>query len=323
MQHIEIQSQPMASRQDKARRLQRKRFLYLFSLSFCLTLLITGSLWYLQPKKTLQLAAVQATEVSTPPTSLPSSPTPISSPTPTALPVLSSEQYSVNLSAAMQSAVDANSDFIIGISFFDLDRGVSASVNGDFSFTAASTTKLLAAVTFLNGVEKGAYSLSQPLEDRSAEYHLQQMINQSNNHSWDLFNALLTLKGQENYAKSIGINSFDGQQNKITPNDMALLLRKLFTGELLQDGYTRLLLSYMDKTNEESFLPSGLPAGASIFHKYGIYEDNVHDGGIITDGNHRYILAIYTNGKGFYQYENRATIFHGIQSALTAIIHQS
>lgn len=207
---------------------------------------------------------------------------------------------------------------VIGISYVNLKTGQTVQLNGDHAFTAASTTKLITAVYVLQQIEKGNLDINAPLGAYTVGFQLQQMVNQSNNDSWDYFNNLYPLTSQQNFARSIGINSFTWNQNTLSPNDDVTLLQKLYTGQLLNTSDTQLLLGYMQNTNEEGLLPSGLPNGWQIYHKYGELDDNVHDGGIITNGNQVFILAIFTNGQGDEDYTARAAIFTQAVQAITA-----
>lgn len=217
---------------------------------------------------------------------------------------------------ALQQEVDAHPELNLGISYINLKTGQHLDVNGNQAFAAASTTKLLAAILFLSQVQNGTYSLDQDLGATDANYQLQQMINQSNNDSWDLFNNLLTSQGEQNYAISLGLQSYQWNGNLFSANDMATLLSKLYKDELLNKHYTDLLLSYMRDTNEDSLVPDALPEGPTIYHKYGEFEDNVHDGALIDDGKHLYVLVIFTNGKGMWNYDDRTQTIHEIVQAV-------
>jgi len=66
--------------------------------------------------------------------------------------------YSSNLEAQLYSAADS-SNGRIGVAVIDLTTGRSASVLGDTPFPMASTSKIAIAATFLDGVDKGRWSL--------------------------------------------------------------------------------------------------------------------------------------------------------------------
>ncbi len=218
--------------------------------------------------------------------------------------------------AAIQKVLDSHPELKFGVSLTDLDTDDHIDINGDQSFIAASTTKLITACSFLKNVQDGKDSLDEPVGIYPASYQLQQLINQSNNDSWDYFNNILGFQAQEPYAESIGAGSFKSNPNSWTANDMAKLLSQLYQGKLLDKNNTDLLLSFMHETIEERFIPPALPANAKVYHKTGNLDDLAHDGAIIDDGTHRYVLAIFSDGQGNFDYDQRAAVFHDIVKAV-------
>jgi beta-lactamase class A len=105
--------------------------------------------------------------------------------------------------------------------------------------------------------------------------------------------------------------------NKINPNDMALLLEKLYTGKLLNPQNTKLLLSYMQHTNHDDLIPPAVPIGIAVFHKYGSFNGDLHDAAIIDNGKSPFILTIYSStGSGTLSYAQRVSVFHSIVTAV-------
>jgi beta-lactamase class A len=197
-----------------------------------------------------------------------------------------------------------------------LDTGEKTDVNGDVNFTAASTGKVIPALLFLKKVEEGKFSLNQYFSDYSASFELKQMINRSNNESWALFNKILGISNEEKYANNIGIE-YDGNDNILTANDYALVLSKLYKGELLNKEHTDLLLSYMKGTNEERLIPAALPK-ADVNHKYGMLGGYIHDGAIVNDGTNKYVLVIYSRNDKNQDPDLRASMFKKIADAINS-----
>ena len=67
----------------------------------------------------------------------------------------------------------------VGVSLIDLDTGAQTNVGETAAFTAASTTKVLAAAAYLHQVEQGTHSLDETIDGQSAQTLLQNMINVS------------------------------------------------------------------------------------------------------------------------------------------------
>jgi len=260
--------------------------------------------------------AVAASATPSPSPTLTPSPSPISTPSPTAVSTPAT-LYLADRKAAIEAVLAQYSTDRWGLQLMDLSDGEQLSLNGDSTFTAASTTKLITACAYLQQVQAGNFSLDDQLGDYSAEFQLEQLVNQSNNDSWDEFYGLLGLDEISQYAKSIGLTQFDINANTDSPADLALLLRKLYTGELLNSTYTTQLLSYMQDTEEERFLPSGISSQTTLYHKIGLLGDNVHDVGIIVLPGRTLVAAIYSNGNGSADYDNRASAFTSIGKLLT------
>lgn len=207
----------------------------------------------------------------------------------------------------------------ISAELIDLASGEKVELDAGKSFRAASTTKLIAATYFLHQVEQKKYTLDQMIGDTAAQRHLQLMINRSDNDSWKAFIDLLGPANEEKFAHSQGWTSFDISTNHIAVHDLADLLYKLWRGDLLSRPHTDLLLSYMRDTNDERWIPAGLPDEAIVYHKYGALEDDLHDAAIIQHQGTTFVLVIMTNANGAYAYDQRSQIFYDmVQSVFAA-----
>lgn len=204
-------------------------------------------------------------------------------------------------SATIRSLIAADDSDTIGVAIENVKTGEVLTYGSTSQFVAASTEKVLSAITYYHLVEKGALSLDDTVGPYPASYQLQQMINQSNNDSWNAVNDALGGNDElQAYATSIGLRyNVDG--NLMSAKDMAMLLTKLYTGQLLNAEHTKTLLSYMRHTNDETLIPSVLPRGLTIYHKYGELVDGatnvLHDAAIVTDGSNTYSVVVYSDGK--------------------------
>lgn len=50
----------------------------------------------------------------------------------------------------------------------------------------------------------------------------------------------------------------------------------------------------MQNTTDETMIPKVIPSGATIYHKYGILDDSLHDTAIVDYQNKPFVLTIYT-----------------------------
>ena len=203
--------------------------------------------------------------------------------------------------AKVRSLIATDNDDTIGVAIENVKTGEVTTYGSTEQFEAASTEKVLSAVTYYHLVEKGMLSLDDTVGPYPASYQLQQMINQSNNDSWNAINDAVGGNDElQAYASSIGLQ-YNVNGNLMSTKDMATLLTKLYTGMLLNADHTKALLSYMQHTNDETLIPSVLPSGLTIYHKYGELTDGstnvLHDAAIVTDGANAYAIVVYSDGK--------------------------
>jgi beta-lactamase class A len=221
------------------------------------------------------------------------------------------------LSAQVNQAISGSS-LETGVSIIDLtdnrkyDYGL-----GDTEYIAASTTKLLSASLFLHDVEAGQASLGQPLGSSTAQAEMQKMIVVSDDTAWEDFNSLLGHPALLQYAHSLGMNSYDPDNNLITSDDLALFLSSLYQGKLLNGQHTKLLLSYMSQADYKQYIGGVIPSGVKFYHKIGYLDDRVMDAAIIDNGRHPYVLVIFTKDPSGTGYDQTAGLqaFHSITSA--------
>ena len=194
--------------------------------------------------------------------------------------------------------IASHPDYDIGVSLVDIESGDTLDLGKQTPFTAASTTKLLTAALTMREVEKERLTLDKKLEGSPVSWHLQQLVNQSNSESWVTLNYYFGKKKMSEYAKSIGITTYNYDKNTIAPQDLALLLQKLYNGELMNKAHTKTILGYMQQTNEERFIPSVADTqDVTVYHKYGWFESNIHDVAILKSKDATWVLAVYTHPK--------------------------
>jgi beta-lactamase class A len=224
-----------------------------------------------------------------------------------------------DLNQQLNTIFNQHSQISISVAFIDLDNDTIMNIGESQAFKGASTTKLITAIYFLHQVELGNASLNEMIGVQTAKWQLQQMIQQSNNDSWALLNHNLGYQNLNNYAHQIGLSSFDFDTNNIPASDEVLLLQELYNGQLLNQTHTDLLLSFMQDTNNEDLIPAALPSETTVYHKYGILDNNVHDVAIIKHNNKSFAIAIFTNSNDPVNYQQRTELFHKITQIILAI----
>lgn len=219
------------------------------------------------------------------------------------------------LDSEINAIIDANSQYQIGVTLIDLSDGSSHQYGVQAPFEAASTAKVLAAAAYYHLVETGAVSLDDPLGDYTAGFQIKEMIQDSDNDSWSLIMDAVGFSELQSYAASIGV-SYDPMNNTLTPSEMASIMAGLYGGKLLNQQDTAQLLSYMQNTNYESLIPAAVPAGITVFHKYGLLVDELHDASILTNGTNSYAFVVYTKGQDESDIPARTDIFHQLTQAV-------
>lgn len=211
---------------------------------------------------------------------------------------------SLRASTTIRTIIAGDTSDTVGVAIEDISTGNVSTYGATTPFEAASTEKVLSAVVYYHLVERGALSLNDQVGVYPASYQIQEMINESDDESWDAINDAVGGNGElQSYAKSIGLQyNVDG--NTMRAQDEATLLTKLYSGKLLNSTHTRQLLSYMQQTNDETMIPSVVPGNLTVYHKYGELDDIdsagddvQHDAAIVTDGSSSYAIVIYTSGQ--------------------------
>jgi beta-lactamase class A len=224
------------------------------------------------------------------------------------------------LGAEINGIIEANSGYQIGVALMDLSGGADATgtvhnYGVQEAFVAASTAKVLAAAAYYHLVETGGASLDDPLGDYTAGFQLKEMIQESDNDSWSLIMDAVGHGELSEYAASRGLD-YSPETNTLTPDGMARILAGLYSGTLLDSADTAQLLSYMQDTNYESLIPAAVPAGVTVFHKYGLLDDELHDAAILAGGGSAYALVIYTKGEDLADVPERTEVIHQLTEAV-------
>lgn len=228
-----------------------------------------------------------------------------------------------SLDTRIQAIIDANSQYQIGVALIDLSGGADPAAVHEYGvgekFVAASTAKVLAAAAYYHLVETGAASLDDPLGDYTAGFQLREMIQQSDNDSWSLIMDAVGHSELTDYAASLGV-SYDPQTNTLTPAEMASILAGVYSGKLLNTEDTAELLSYMQDTNYETLIPAAVPEGITVFHKYGLLDDELHDAGILAKDGKAYALVVYTKGQDLSDVPERTEVIHQLTQAVAGAL---
>lgn len=208
--------------------------------------------------------------------------------------------------------------------FIDVDSGKFVNAKGETKLPAASTIKIPVAIAFFEAVDQGKIQLHEEIpltedviagEAGTIQYEVGKR---------DRYNALEVVTKMivisDNTATNMLIKRLGGKEalnqrfqswqmpqtqisnylpdlegtNTTSPQDLALLLVKLQSGELLSLKSRDRLLNIMQETKTRTLLPQGLEPEAEIAHKTGDIGTILGDAGVVDMPNgKRYVGAVF------------------------------
>lgn len=230
----------------------------------------------------------------------------------TAPPMIDTAQLDEDVAAILSEYPE----FDVSIAATSLANNQNYTVGDDATYVAASISKVLSAVYFLDRVEHGEASLDTVIAGKPASKQLGAMISQSDNTAWRGFNDFLVREKLTDYAHNIGIESYVNSSNTVKSTDIAELLTKLYRRQLLQDEHTQLLLSYMSEASMSQYIPAATTGALGVYHKAGWLDDRFHDAAIIDDGDRALVLVIFSKTNGRYNTARGQEMFHKLTSAI-------
>jgi beta-lactamase class A len=224
-----------------------------------------------------------------------------------------------SLQDSIESVLRDNPDYRIGLAMADISGDAAMTYGDQEAYNAASTAKIITAAAFYDMVENGDASLDDPLGNYDAAFQLEAMVKQSNNDSWLLLMDVVGYPQLTDYAASIGV-AYDPEENLLTPAEMALVLKQLYAGDLLNPDNTAQLLSYMQDTNNEELIPAGSQSGIEVFHKYGEFNGELHDAAVLAYRGSSFVLVIYTENPDGAEEPGQAEAIRKLTSLVEAAL---
>ncbi len=246
---------------------------------------------------------------------------PLGSDGPATLPTAPVAAAPASLQETITAILDDAGDYRVGVALSDVPGGEARTFGDEDRFFAASTAKIITAAAFYPLVEQGEASLDDALGDYDAAFQLEAMVNNSSNDAWLLLMDAVGYPQLTAYAASLGID-YDPEENLLTAADMALVLRDLSAGELLDEADTAELLGYMQDTNDEALIPAGSRPDIVVQHKYGQVEDDLHDAALLTYQGTTVALVIYTEAVGDGDEAEQTELIHEITQAVEDSLFQ-
>ncbi len=181
-----------------------------------------------------------------------------------------------------------------GVVIYDLVQQEKFSFRSEQKFHAASVMKLATAVSVFDWAQENKKGLDSFIWGQSLKQRLTALINKSDNNQWADLGALITLSRTQKILKENGLTGSNIYTNTMTAEDVFLLLNKIYNRELVNEKDREFLFKIMQNTINEKRIPVGIPEETAVVHKYGTWQGNIHDAGIVFYQN-PYILVVLTN----------------------------
>ncbi|HEY9642296.1 MAG TPA: serine hydrolase [Coleofasciculaceae cyanobacterium] len=224
------------------------------------------------------------------------------------------------LRSQVQDLIDRYSFLHTGMFFIDLQTGNYLDLNGEETFSAASTIKLPILIAFFQDLDAGKISLNETLVMRddliasgsgtmqdepvgtpfSVQETVDKMITISDNTATnmiidrlggiDRLNQRFQSWGLQNTVIRNWLGDFSGT-NTTSAKDLVRLLALVNQNQLISASSRSQALDLLHRTTTRTLLPAGLGAGATIADKTGDIGFLIGDAGIIEMPSGRQYLA--------------------------------
>lgn len=246
---------------------------------------------------------------------------------------IENREFRDDLSSLINKKIsDGEADYI-SLYFRDLNNGPWVGINEKEKFSPASLLKVPLMMAYLKLAESDPGLLAKKIKiDRKSgpglvqnispdkevkdqeEYTIEELINRmiaySDNLAADtLYNNLSADKIGEIYLDlNVQVPSPDRQENFMTVQDYASFFRILYNSSYLSRDMSEKALKILSTSSFKNGLEAGLPAGTEIAHKFGERElaegRQLHDCGIVYQGERNYLICIMTRGQDLLKMEN-------------------
>ena len=203
----------------------------------------------------------------------------------------------------------------------DLNSSFEMGINEHETFTAASVNKLPILAVLYNQAQNGKVDFDRivtlqqediqdygtgsirydpPGSTYSVKTLIRLMMQKSDNTAAFLLgNYIVDLPTVQSTIDRWGLTQTDMVNNTTSNTDMALLLTKIYRGNVANPSGTAEMLGFLKDSDFEDRLPGKLPGGVVVYHKIGSGETGeVHDVGIVVHGNTKYYVGILTTNVG-------------------------
>ena len=178
----------------------------------------------------------------------------------------------------------------------------SVAYNADVQFTSASTYKIFVAYAMIHDVETGRRTWTSNINGLTWDTCLTKTIVNSDNACPEAYLASIGYDKFNEIVRGLGVSDqtvFYPYYMRTTANDLALVLQKLYRGELMSDENKNKLLDLMSRQIYRQGIPTGVGDSGIVYDKVGFLDELLHDAAIVHTDQGDYIMVIMTNGESW------------------------
>ncbi|MDO4271584.1 MAG: serine hydrolase [Candidatus Saccharibacteria bacterium] len=202
---------------------------------------------------------------------------------------------------------DIPSSTATGIAAIDLSKKGRGDVayNADTQFTSASTYKIFVAYAMIHDVETGQRTWNSSINGTTWDVCLTKMIVNSDNACPEAYISSSRMgftKFNQLMHDQLGVSEqtrFHLNDMRTSASDLALVLTKLYRGELMTSENRDKLYDLMKQQIYREGIPTGLGDSGAVADKVGFMNGLLHDAGIVFADQGDYVMVIMTNGESW------------------------
>lgn len=138
----------------------------------------------------------------------------------------------------------------------------------------------------------GSIRYAEPGTSYSLKTLTKLMLEQSDNTAAHVLGIRLGLDNIQSYIRGLGLIATNMVNNKTTAKEQGMIWDLIYARKITTEALTRELLDFSRDTDFEDRIARNLPDSASVSHKAADGVGFVHDGGIVMDGDRKFILVV-------------------------------
>lgn len=138
----------------------------------------------------------------------------------------------------------------------------------------------------------GSIRYAEPGTSYSLKTLTKLMLEQSDNTAAHVVNIRLGVDKIQEYVNSLGLVATNMVNNKTTARELGKIWGDIYARKITTEALTREIMDFSQDTDFEDRIARDLPKSARVHHKAADGVGFVHDGGIVIDGQRKFVLVI-------------------------------